>query len=91
MPIRQSFIPGAPDGEFPLQNLPYGVFQPPAGEARVGVAIGDQVLDLAALWRAGAFAGTAVEGEPVFHQGARVRAAPTSAKVSGLIQVSPRW
>ena len=70
MPIRQSFIPVAPDGEFPLQNLPYGVFQPPAGEARVGVAIGDQVLDLAALWRAGAFAGTAVEGEPVFHQGA---------------------
>jgi fumarylacetoacetase len=42
-----------PDGSpFPLENLPYGVFSPagrPAGEARVGVAVGDQVLDLAPL------------------------------------------
>jgi fumarylacetoacetase len=38
-----------PDGSpFPLQNLPYGVFTPPGGPARVGVAIGGQVLDLAA-------------------------------------------
>jgi fumarylacetoacetase len=38
-----------PDGSpFPLQNLPYGVFTPAGGEPRVGVAIGEQVLDLAA-------------------------------------------
>lgn len=66
MPFRQSFIPVAPDGDFSLQNLPYGVFQPPTGEARVGVAIGDQILDLSAVWHAGAFTGTTVEGEPVF-------------------------
>lgn len=38
-----------PDGtDFPLENLPYGVVVPRAGgPARVGVAIGDQVLDLA--------------------------------------------
>ena len=41
----------APDCEFPLQNLPFGIFkrkgrkEPPRG----GVAIGDQILDLAAL------------------------------------------
>ena len=44
----------APDTDFPIQNLPFGVFfQPEEGEdeqdARVGIAIGDQVLDLALL------------------------------------------
>ena len=34
---------------FPVQNLPYGVFAPPGGGPRVGVAIGDHVLDLAGL------------------------------------------
>ena len=35
--------------EFPIQNLPLGVFTPPGGGApRAGVAIGDLVLDLAA-------------------------------------------
>ena len=42
----------APDSDFPVQNLPYGRFRPMAGTDgqnapwRVGVAIGDQVLDL---------------------------------------------
>jgi fumarylacetoacetase len=37
--------------DFPIQNLPFGVFRTRGGEAlwRGGVAIGDQVLDLAAL------------------------------------------
>jgi fumarylacetoacetase len=39
--------------QFPIQNLPFGVFSPPSGVPRVGVAIGDAVLDLAALSRAG--------------------------------------
>lgn len=39
----------APDCEFPLQNLPYGVFRTANTEPRVGVAIGDQILDLALL------------------------------------------
>ena len=39
---------GHPD--FPIQNLPFGVYRRPEGGARsrVGVAIGDQVLDLGA-------------------------------------------
>src|SRR5207237_200997 len=37
----------APDSHFPIQNLPYGVFSAKDGLApRVGVAIGDYVLDL---------------------------------------------
>lgn len=34
---------------FPITNLPYGVFAPDGAPPRVGVAIGDSVLDLAAL------------------------------------------
>lgn len=46
----QSFIPAGADADFPIQNLPYGVFRPRAGlPPRVGVAIGDQVLDLSVL------------------------------------------
>ncbi|MGH7938154.1 MAG: fumarylacetoacetase, partial [Bryobacteraceae bacterium] len=53
-PLR-SFIEVAPDSHFPLENLPYGVFRPNDDAARVGVAIGDFVLDLAALEEAGRF------------------------------------
>jgi fumarylacetoacetase len=38
--------------DFPLQNLPYGVFCH-NGETRIGVAIGDQVLDVRACAREG--------------------------------------
>lgn len=37
------------DSPFPVQNLPYGVFSPPDELPRVGVALGDHVLDLAPL------------------------------------------
>jgi len=50
-PARRSFVDSAnaPGCEFPIQNLPFGVFRPAAGEPpRVGVAIGDQILDVAA-------------------------------------------
>ena len=37
------------DTDFPLNNLPYGVFDPGDGDPRCGVDIGDQVLDLRAV------------------------------------------
>jgi fumarylacetoacetase len=49
-PARRSFVEAAnaPGCDFPIQNLPFGVFCPAPGERpRVGVAIGDQILDLA--------------------------------------------
>ena len=46
-PSLRSFIPVDPTSDFPIQNLPYGVFSAKDGLApRVGVAIGDYVLDL---------------------------------------------
>ncbi|MDQ0140668.1 fumarylacetoacetase [Cupriavidus necator] len=52
---QTSWIDSANDGQthFSLQNLPYGVFSANGQTPRVGVAIGDQVLDLAALDQAG--------------------------------------
>jgi len=41
------------DTDFPLQNLPYGVFSTAGTAPRCGCAMGDQVLDLAALESAG--------------------------------------
>ncbi len=42
------FVP--PGSDFPAANLPYGVFSPGPGERpRVGVAIGEQVLDLSSF------------------------------------------
>ncbi len=49
-PARKSFVESAnaPGCDFPIQNLPFGVFRPASGERpRLGVAIGDQILDLA--------------------------------------------
>ena len=50
-PARRSFVESAnaPDCDFPIQNLPFGVYCPaPGSPPRVGVAIGDQILDAAA-------------------------------------------
>jgi fumarylacetoacetase len=54
--LRQSWVEAAndPGSDFPLQNLPYGVFRTPAIPVpRIGAAIGDRVLDLAAAAEAG--------------------------------------
>src|SRR5579871_3974212 len=45
-PTLRSFIPVEPTSDFPIQNLPYGVFSARGLAPRVGVAIGDHVLDL---------------------------------------------
>ena len=49
-PALRSFIDVDPACDFPIQNLPYGVFSTPdVPVPRVGVAIGDRILDLAVL------------------------------------------
>jgi fumarylacetoacetase len=53
-PALRSFIPVDPASDFSIQNLPYGVFSAKDGLApRVGVAIGDYVLNLWELERDG--------------------------------------
>ncbi|MEP7119249.1 MAG: fumarylacetoacetase [Acidobacteriota bacterium] len=60
-PARASWVASANGhADFPLQNLPLGVFSPtPDAAPRGGVAIGAQILDLAAAHRAGLFTGAA--------------------------------
>lgn len=64
-PARRSWVQSAnaPGADFPIQNLPFGVFrsrgsdEPPRG----GLAIGDQILDLARLHGSGLLQGQAGE------------------------------
>jgi fumarylacetoacetase len=67
-PALRSFIKVEPESPFPIQNLPYGVFRPRGGPARVGIAIGEFVLDLAALQEAKLlpFASSREGGEAIF-------------------------
>ena len=62
-PARRSWVESAEaHADFPIQNLPLGIFD--AGEGRrPGVAIGDRILDLAALKAAGLVEETVPEGD----------------------------
>jgi fumarylacetoacetase len=64
--ILKSWIPVDKDSDFPIQNLPFGIFSPPKEVIenkdkakdilpRVGVAIGEYVLDLLELKKTGVF------------------------------------
>jgi fumarylacetoacetase len=69
-PALRSFVPVAPESHFPIQNLPYGAFRRHAGgAAHVGVAIGDQVLDVTALETHGLLDTPALRGRHVFAGG----------------------
>jgi fumarylacetoacetase len=48
METPKSFVPVAEENNFPIQNLPYGIFKRRGFDEspRPGVAIGDKVLDL---------------------------------------------
>ncbi len=54
-PSLRSWIEVDPNSDFPIQNLPFGIFKTQSSSPRVGVAIGDQVLDLAILNKLGFF------------------------------------
>lgn len=61
-PNLRSFIEVSPDSHFPIQNLPYGIFSVNGDTARVGVAIGDFVLDVTALAERGLLGSHARDG-----------------------------
>jgi len=77
---RTSWVASAndPASDFPLQNLPYGVFRH-AGTNRIGVAIGDQILDLHACAHNGLLAG--LPGE--------IAAACSAARLNPLMSLGP--
>jgi fumarylacetoacetase len=75
-PKRQSWVDSANGhADFPLQNLPLGVFSPPGNNvpdarARGGIAIGDKIFDIKAALAAGLFSGEAVVGAQAASGGA---------------------
>ena len=55
-PELRSWVESAnePETDFPIQNLPFGIFSHPDDEyPRTGIAIGDQILDVVACFEAG--------------------------------------
>src|SRR5499426_452171 len=67
MPLK-SFIEVAPDSHFPIQNLPFGIFQPRGGKPRAGVAIGDLIADLSVLEELGHFRSPEFRGGKPFSE-----------------------
>jgi fumarylacetoacetase len=65
MPLLKSWVESAnaPDTDFPLNNLPCGVFSRDGEDPRCGVAIGDRIVDVMALEEAGLID---LPGGPVF-------------------------
>ena len=51
MNLMKSWVKSAnsADTQFPLNNLPYGVFSTDENEPRCGVAIGDMIVDVTTL------------------------------------------
>ncbi|WP_321783510.1 fumarylacetoacetase [Paraburkholderia sp. J94] len=70
-PRRKSWVESANDAacDFPIQNLPFGVFSTAQNVTpRAGVAIGDSVIDLAALYDAGVLRLPGTSGSPASAQ-----------------------
>jgi fumarylacetoacetase len=61
-PARRSWVESAntPGGDFPIQNLPFGLFRTD-DHVRGGVALGDRIIDMAALLDTGLLVGVAAE------------------------------
>jgi fumarylacetoacetase len=79
-PRRESWVASARGhAEFPIQNLPFGVFSPRGGPPRGGVAIGDAIFDLTAGLEAELFSGVA----------ARAAEAAAGAALNPLMALGP--
>jgi len=100
-PGAQSWLDSAnrTDCEFPIQNLPYAMFRraDTGEEFRGGVAIGDQIVDLAALAAMELFRGQAAAGiraggqttlNSLMQQGPSVSGAVRRALFEGLLEGS---
>ncbi|MCL4155534.1 UNVERIFIED_CONTAM: hypothetical protein GTU68_036233 [Idotea baltica] len=54
-PDRTSWLNVSKDSDFPIQNIPFGVFLSPENIISIGTRIGDAVIDLSALHQLGYF------------------------------------
>ena len=55
MPNKTSWVPVPEGSDFTIHNLPFGIFSTKNKSPRAGIAIGNQILDLAAVARLGHF------------------------------------
>ena len=82
-PQRRSWVDAANASfaDFPIQNLPFGVFSRKSGQAQGGVAIGDHIFDIAAGL-----------GENLFEGDAAVAArGAAGAQLNPLMALEPRF
>ena len=56
-PNRKSWLPVEPNSDFPIQNIPFGVFLTRDDIITIGTRIGDSAIDLGALHQLGYFEG----------------------------------
>jgi fumarylacetoacetase len=83
-PALRSWVASANEHpDFPIQNLPYGVYRHGTDEPRVGVAIGDQVLDLRVAVENGR------EWAGMGETGRRIVAACASTRLNALMALEP--
>src|SRR5438034_2896430 len=64
----RSFVEIAKNSHFAMENLPFGVFKPHDGATRVGVAIGDLIVDLPVLEELGHFRSPEFQDQKVFSE-----------------------
>jgi fumarylacetoacetase len=67
-PSLKSWVEVPANSDFPIQNLPFGIFSTNGKNTRVGVAIGEQVLDLSVLAEEGYFEQVEIEDLSVFYE-----------------------
>lgn len=67
-PNRKSWIDVPQDSDFPIQNIPFGVFLPKDDFTTIGTRIGDMAIDLSAMHQLGYFDGIEELPEDVFLQ-----------------------
>lgn len=79
---KRSWVEHDPSSEFPIQNLPFGIFSCNRRGPRCATAIGDRVVDLAVLADAGLLADLPFDAGATFRQ-------PTLNKFMGLTR--PAW
>lgn len=85
---QQSWIKYGPECDFPIQNLPFGCFRLLADQApRIGVAIGDQVLDMYELSKAGLLKGDGMDDSCFQQQGLNAFMALGKTAWSGTRQI----
>ncbi|MFK8274492.1 fumarylacetoacetase [Capnocytophaga cynodegmi] len=66
-PVLQTWIDVSEDSDFPIQNIPFGVFLTPDDVVTIGTRIGNTAVDLGAMHRLGYFKGIAL-ADDIFSQ-----------------------